>query len=487
LTLKPGQTVGRIYPAGFYLTNDTELDLVLSNPTGGELTGLTTASFSGSVPAPQLSLAVPSTSRPMVRIEDGPFVRLSGPSAATVSVEYQFEAGGEILEAGLVTFEPLETLHQIILTNTAPYDYELIQLTLGNAEGAPMSGITSVSFVNPPLTLGLSVDDDQQNLAAFAGGVPVGLSRPASSAGVSVDFQIEGGGGVLTNGTLSFGGGESAKSILGTTVDTGAHDIVRVSLSNPVRATFSGLTQVYYVRTALAPPLTNVTLIARGADWKYLDTGENAGTVWRTAAYSDSGWASGPAELGYGDGDEATVVGYGPDPNNRYITTYFRHSFTVADAGVYTNLNLWLEYDDGVVVYLNGTQIYRTPNMPATFDYRTTTTSNAETETTQTGIASYLQSGQNLVAVEIHQGNVTSSDISFNLELIGIPAPLPPPPQELYLGQFDGGWVLAWGDPTFVIQAADDLAGPWRLMFGLRTPAVLDTSAGQKFYRLYRP
>ena len=37
------------------------------------------------------------------------------------------------------------------------------------------------------------------------------------------------------------------------------------------------------------------------------------GTTWRATAFNDGGWASGPAELGYGDGDEATVVRYGPD------------------------------------------------------------------------------------------------------------------------------------------------------------------------------
>ena len=45
--------------------------------------------------------------------------------------------------------------------------------------------------------------------------------------------------------------------------------------------------------------------------------------------FNDSTWASGPAELGYGDGDEATTVSYGPSSSNKYITTYFRRTFTV--------------------------------------------------------------------------------------------------------------------------------------------------------------
>ena len=76
-------------------------------------------------------------------------------------------------------------------------------------------------------------------------------------------------------------------------------------------------------------------------------------------------WSSGAAELGYGDGDEATVVGYGPDAGNKYITTYFRHRFTVPDSvdGL-VGLTLRLRRDDGAVVYVNGMEAVG-GNMPS--------------------------------------------------------------------------------------------------------------------------
>ena len=52
----------------------------------------------------------------------------------------------------------------------------------------------------------------------------------------------------------------------------------------------------------------STTLIANGSSWKYLDDGSNQGTAWRGGTFNDATWASGNAELGYGDGDEATVV-----------------------------------------------------------------------------------------------------------------------------------------------------------------------------------
>jgi acid phosphatase type 7 len=72
-------------------------------------------------------------------------------------------------------------------------------------------------------------------------------------------------------------------------------------------------------------------LVAAGSSWRYNDSGTNLGTGWRGVTYNDGSWLSGLAQLGYGDGDEATVISYGGNVNNRRITYYFRRSFTVAD------------------------------------------------------------------------------------------------------------------------------------------------------------
>ena len=68
------------------------------------------------------------------------------------------------------------------------------------------------------------------------------------------------------------------------------------------------------------------TLVATGAVWRYLDNGSDQGAAWRMPGFDDNGWTNGPSELGYGDGDEATVVSYGPDAGNKYPTTYFRRT-----------------------------------------------------------------------------------------------------------------------------------------------------------------
>lgn len=105
-------------------------------------------------------------------------------------------------------------------------------------------------------------------------------------------------------------------------------------------------------------------LVARGATWRYLDDGSDQGTAWRGSGFDDSGWAEARAQLGYGDGDEDALVGFGPDPQNKFITTWCRHSFSVADPGSLAGLELRLLRDDGAIVYLNGAEVFRT-NLPA--------------------------------------------------------------------------------------------------------------------------
>ncbi|MEP7265653.1 MAG: metallophosphoesterase [Bacteroidota bacterium] len=170
----------------------------------------------------------------------------------------------------------------------------------------------------------------------------------------------------------------------------------------------------------IAPPVD--TLIQAGATWKYLDSGTNQGSAWYTTIYNDSAWAGGPAQLGYGDGDEATVVGYGPNSSNRYVTTYFRKTFNVTDPTLYNNLKLQLVRDDGAVIYINGAEVYRI-NMPTGTIGYTTLASAAISGTDESAwysvdINNVLQPGLNTFAVEMHQSAVTSTDISFNLRLI---------------------------------------------------------------------
>ena len=184
--------------------------------------------------------------------------------------------------------------------------------------------------------------------------------------------------------------------------------------------TLSGLLG-YAVPAARA---ADTILVPTGATWKYLDNGTDQGTAWRATSFNDSTWPSGPAQLGYGDGDEATTLGFGPDANNKFITTYFRRAFNVTNASLFNGVTLRLLRDDGAVVYLNGVEVWRT-NMPAGGVGFLTPASVAiggadESIFVQTTISpSLLLNGTNVLAIELHQSGGTSTDISFDLQLIG--------------------------------------------------------------------
>ncbi len=169
------------------------------------------------------------------------------------------------------------------------------------------------------------------------------------------------------------------------------------------------------------------TLIPLGATWRYLDNGSNQGTAWSSTIFDDSAWASGPAELGYGDNDEQTVVSFGGDANNKHITTYFRRNFDVPDPSQYSSLTLRYRRDDGIAVYLNGTEIAR-DNIAAGAAFNVGAANAGDDGNTIFDVfnipVSLLSVGTNLIAAEIHQQNGSSSDISFDLALLAlVPSP----------------------------------------------------------------
>ena len=163
-----------------------------------------------------------------------------------------------------------------------------------------------------------------------------------------------------------------------------------------------------------------VNYIADNATWKYLDDGSNQGTSWRATGFDDSGWSSGPAELGYGDFDEVTTVNSGPR-GGRYATTYFRGSTNIPDPSTFVNFTISVTYDDAYAIYVNGTEVARhaglTNNAP--FDEYANNNVGNNANDTLTIPASAFAAGTNIIAVEIHQTSSGSSDISFALSLTG--------------------------------------------------------------------
>jgi Chitobiase/beta-hexosaminidase C-terminal domain/CotH kinase protein/Lamin Tail Domain len=187
--------------------------------------------------------------------------------------------------------------------------------------------------------------------------------------------------------------------------------------------------QIYYTTDGTDPrprgsgdsSIKGTVLVSRGSNWEYLDDGSDQGTAWRSETGS---WATGTAELGYGDGDEATIVGCGAtaDCTMNSITTYFRTTFELDSLSEIDGLRVQLIRDDGAIVYLNGVEIARS-NMPeGPISSQTLAFDSEITELTWQEISvlstDALKQGENVLAVEVHQWSQTSSDISFDFELV---------------------------------------------------------------------
>ncbi len=166
------------------------------------------------------------------------------------------------------------------------------------------------------------------------------------------------------------------------------------------------------------------TVFPAGSVWKYTDDGVNLGTAWKEPAYNDSAWKSGPGQLGYGDGDEATVMfNGGALPADRFISHYLRRSVTISDVSELNSVTLSVLRDDGVVVYVNGVEAFR-DNMPAGVITNTTFASTAVVDADESTYYDFaiptalFQNGTNVIAVSVHnESRQGAGDLSFDARL----------------------------------------------------------------------
>jgi hypothetical protein len=161
-------------------------------------------------------------------------------------------------------------------------------------------------------------------------------------------------------------------------------------------------------------------LAATSSQWQYYDLDVQPPVQWTSLLFDDSAWKTGNARFGYGNGNEVTTIDYGPDANNKYITSYYRKKFTVNDTTGSDSLNLNVLADDGAVLYLNGTEIIRI-NMPAgTITNSTLASANPVDENaflTFSVDKNLLKPGENVLSAQVHQVSATSSDVSFDAKL----------------------------------------------------------------------
>ena len=288
------------------------------------------------------------------------------------------------------------------------------------------------------------------NAAPYSNAIPllVNASDPDGTV-TNVDFYVD----------YVYAGSATNAPFSGawTNATLGRHEVFAWARDNAGFTAFSPVANF----TVTVPPLVS-TLVNSNSMWKYLDDGSDQGTAWRANGFNDAGWANGMAELGYGDGDEVTTVRSNRLDGSRIVTTYFRKTFNVENPARYYGLVVRLKRDDGGVVYLNGAEIFRSsmtnaPGVPVIYTDFAAATADEAGFSSMNASGSLLRAGDNVLAVEIHQANLTSTDISFDLQLHGESGP------ELSITRSGSVVTLSWipAVPGLQLQFAPTITGPW--------------------------
>jgi hypothetical protein len=192
------------------------------------------------------------------------------------------------------------------------------------------------------------------------------------------------------------------------------------------------------------------TLIKAPEQWRYFlgtttPPAVEPSATWRTLAFNDGGWLQGSGGFGYADGDDATTI-------PAVMSVLMRKKFTIVDKTKIEAGILSVDYDDGFVAYLNGTEIARA-NMDGmgAFPPYTSGTSGFGDEglvnplpftISKETLQSLLIQGENVLAVQVHNESAGSSDLTSNVYLsVGIndasftyqttPAWFQPPPEPI--------------------------------------------------------
>ena len=170
-----------------------------------------------------------------------------------------------------------------------------------------------------------------------------------------------------------------------------------------------------------------VTLFDWESQWKFYQSPEPPGADWVSLDFTDSDWPTGTGAF-HQERSALSITKNTELQLNPPHTHAFRQAFEISDPSTFQSLQLYLLVDDGAVVYLNGTEVLRLrmpDGAPVPYDtFATDTTGNASIEGPFPIDASLLTNGKNVLAVSVHQGSSTSSDVVFAARLQGEPAPM---------------------------------------------------------------
>jgi len=158
------------------------------------------------------------------------------------------------------------------------------------------------------------------------------------------------------------------------------------------------------------------TVVYDSMKWRYWPGTSAPGVNWQTPGFNDQQWQEGRGGIGYGDGDDRTVI-------SPVLSVFLRKKFTITNRDKIKDALLHVDYDDGFIAYLNGVEVARAfmPEGFVAFNQGSAGLHEAQLYQGQTPDAfmirkeqldGLLTAGENTLAIQIHNDNVSSSDLS---------------------------------------------------------------------------
>ncbi len=188
---------------------------------------------------------------------------------------------------------------------------------------------------------------------------------------------------------------------------------------------------------------TQVTIIDDGDTGRYFATvdeepspggGGVPTTAWTEITFNDNpastGWTEGPGGFGYATGsDEQQYIRTTVNGDHWAIYVRMRFTLTADQIASFAQLSAEVAYDDGFVLYLNGQRVGDSGNItgnPPAFDESTSAAGDyAPMSVDLTGYMGELNVGLNVLAVQVNNANLGSSDLYTRAILKGTIEPEP--------------------------------------------------------------
>ncbi|MBV5315231.1 MAG: CotH kinase family protein [Prolixibacteraceae bacterium] len=163
-------------------------------------------------------------------------------------------------------------------------------------------------------------------------------------------------------------------------------------------------------------PLYWFPVINIGQNWKYMFPSSEPSQSWKSLIFDDSGWLEGSSHMGLVDTVDTAIDVQGK------LSVFMRKKFTVSNLDDIKSLWLHMDYDDGFVAYINGTEVCRSQmGIYGTIISYNHLANTHEAKIISGGLAEgfnispflyLLRKEENVLAIQVHNSDSTAGDLT---------------------------------------------------------------------------